>query len=729
MPPIRRLRSRKPPTPCVEDEIASLSRELGGLSLLGVKPGLEGACERGTIDQLPILLDIERPFVDTTTPSSSQPPSLVSESSQESFGPPTPPEPEILPVTPPYKESQLPPVQPYSAGFPFGVSSQTNVLRPRQQSYVDVQRTSSVYNGSRRGQAYATSSSKRPAPGNLILEDPLNQPKKAFPSPILSPRKQTVAELLEEKLRFRREQQSPPPRGDARSNERLSSRTIQERPIRPKMHIDLESPPLINSRKPTNSPGLRSPAVQYISEVSPPSSSYRSAVSRPTPGYEKRTSSPPAASLSPRKDYKGGYKDDYFFQTKSPVKKLRHSSQSPPRSWDTATSSSNRRTVTFVDEPQSPREKPIQPIELRRQDIPSSRPIRPESPPKRMSAQPVDVSSIVLRPCPRATPAAGHQDWYTISGLNHLNICPSCMNQIGSSRFRDYFVPSLPNLRGKIHCSFSEPWTRLAWIQTLKKGYNNLDMLDEITRPSRIECPGRKFSAENWYRIIDHQTGMNVPRFAACAACVRNLQLLMPPLRQSFSRQPTVQEKICDFAIDSPRFVQYLDLLDSAANHCEYKRLWSPDIDKFIDYVERKCSLRDCRRDRLVLGTWHYIPNLPEFTVCEDCYDDAVRPLVTVNKPIAKMMANAPRLLQGSGPNRCREASCQLYSPRMRALFRDAVLDDDFWTLESVALRRFNAEQRFREKEERLLLVEETDRGFGWEEEWHRNREEWKKHE
>ncbi|QKX58479.1 uncharacterized protein TRUGW13939_05603 [Talaromyces rugulosus] len=723
MPPIRRLRSRKPPRPCVEDELESLSRELGGLSLLGEKPGWEGACERGAVDQLPILLDIEKPFVDTT-PSSSQPPSLVSESSQESFGPPTPPEPEVLPVTSPYKGSQLPPVQPYSAGFPFGHSSLVNVPRPKQQNYADNERANSSHYGSRQGQTCATSSSARSAPHNSRYEDPINQTKKVFPQSIMSPRKQTVAELLEEKLRLRREQQSSPPHSDTRYDERLSPRITPERPIRPKMHIDLTSLPLVNPRPSSNSPNLESPAVQYISEPSPPSSPYRSIVSRPTPGYEKRKPSPTVAALPPKQ----GYKQDYFSQAKSPVKKLRHSSQSPPRSGDSATGGFNKRAVTFV-EPRSPRNKPVQPVEFHRQDSPSSRPLRPESPPKRTSAQPVDVSSLVLRPCPRATPAAGYQDWYTMSGLTHLNICPSCMNQIGSSRFRDYFVPSLPNLRAKIHCSFSEPWTRLAWIQTLKKGYNNLDMLYEITRPSRIECPGRKLSAQNWYRVIDHQTGMNVPRFAACAACVRNLQLLMPPLRQSFSCQPTVQEKLCDFAIDSPRFVQYLDLLDSAANHCEYNRLWSPEIDRFIDYVERKCSLRDCRRDRLVLGTWHYIPNLPEFTVCEDCYDDVVRPLGVVHKPIAKMMANPPRLLPGSGPNRCREASCQLYSPRMRAQFRDAVLDDDYRGLESVALRRFDAEQRFREKEERLLLIEETNRGSSWQEEWHRNREEWKKHE
>ena len=194
--------------------------------------------------------------------------------------------------------------------------------------------------------------------------------------------------------------------------------------------------------------------------------------------------------------------------------------------------------------------------------------------------------------------------------------------------------------------------------------------------------------------------------------------------------QPSLQEKFCDLAVDSPRFVQYVDILDAAATQCENERYKYPDNGKFIDYFERKCNLRDCRRQRAILGTWHYIPELPEFTVCEDCYDDVVRPLaLAAQKTLARRFANPPRLLPGSGPSRCREASCQLYSPRMRAKFRDAVLDNDFRMLESCALKRFDAELRFRDREDQLLRVPEVERGWWWEDEWRRNLETWRFYE
>jgi hypothetical protein len=42
----------------------------------------------------------------------------------------------------------------------------------------------------------------------------------------------------------------------------------------------------------------------------------------------------------------------------------------------------------------------------------------------------------------------------------------------------------------------------------------------------------------------------------------------------------------------------------------------------------------------------------------------------------------------------------------MRAKFRDAVAKDDFAGLKSVALRRFEAEQRFKDRRGELLVAE-----------------------
>lgn len=97
------------------------------------------------------------------------------------------------------------------------------------------------------------------------------------------------------------------------------------------------------------------------------------------------------------------------------------------------------------------------------------------------------------------------------------------------------------------------------------------------------------------------------------------------------------------------------------------------------------------------------------------------------NYPIARMFSTRPQLLPGDGLYGCREASCQLYSPRMRVRFRDAVLRDSFLLLEQVALTRYNAERKFRER--KLELLDEDRRGFDRDAELRVNGEEWRKWE
>lgn len=182
-----------------------------------------------------------------------------------------------------------------------------------------------------------------------------------------------------------------------------------------------------------------------------------------------------------------------------------------------------------------------------------------------------------LLPCPRSVPVAGYHDWHSLSGLAHLKLCPLCTRQISGSRFRDRLVPALAlsKSRGqKTHCSFSEPWTRLAWMQTLKKGLGSLVMLDQITRPfpASTPCPGRVLDDQYWYRVVDSSTGMYLPRFNICSTCARNLKTLMPWLRNTFKRSTSKQQRVCDLVPESPRFIQYIDLLDLAANRADAAR-------------------------------------------------------------------------------------------------------------------------------------------------------------
>lgn len=92
----RSVRFRWPPVPCVEEEPASLARELHGLSKLSEKPGVEGTCRRGTVDQYPVILAPDSPLpTPTTPPSDLATPGLGNVSSDDSSSGPRTPSPQV----------------------------------------------------------------------------------------------------------------------------------------------------------------------------------------------------------------------------------------------------------------------------------------------------------------------------------------------------------------------------------------------------------------------------------------------------------------------------------------------------------------------------------------------------------------------------------------------------------------------------------------------------------
>ncbi|KAH1493654.1 hypothetical protein LV164_005387 [Aspergillus fumigatus] len=764
MPRFGRKRSQWPPPPMVEDEAISLSRELHGMSILGEKPGVEGVRARGTIDQYPVILDA--PISESAKPKQYGLDECSREisSSDDSAGPATPPErfvqdplirvaddsqefhltaptvPVTLPVketrpqTKPRKEDRQPPriFQDTSSSRQGTEPSQT-IPKPQSRTgktSIDVKattqiptrnpervsvpvrngqgslgmpvekttsaavpkRSGSVRDGRRQspgetqqprssaGYVSASAANKAPMdPGNAHQEPPSQTSKRAHAVPsMVPPTRSGLAERLEEKLRQRQ-----------KVRESGSSSQPSELPL----------------GRPTGPTEPSSSEPPRACRCNAPPETVPGATSR---GTRSRALSTPAkpAPAAPRSDEVDPFPASLRTATLEPV---------PPVS----SQSTTKRTVSFYGEQEHGQERE------------KSRSSRRQSPSKAVVRQPSpEEAGPCLLPCPRSVPVTGYQDWYTIKGLEHLDICPSCTKQMRNSRFQDLFIPSLPVPRGQmVRCSMSEPWTRLAWMQTIKKQYENLDMLQQITRPppGSKPCTGRIISDQFWYRIIDPETGMYLPKFNVCAACIRNLRILMPQHRETFTRSATMQEQVCDFVADSPRFVQYIDLLDIAANRAELERSPRPDMTAFLAYARRKVVLRDCRRDRPVLGTWYYMPQLPEFTVCEDCYDDVVWPLVKANKPIARQFLTRMRLAPGDAPTRCREASCQLYSPRIRAKFRDAVQRNDLAYLKLIALKRYDVEQHIRERREELL--EEESKGYDCDAELRKTLLEWRRWE
>ena len=748
----RRMRCRWPPSPSVEDEAVSLSRELHGLFYLEGQSGFEGACARGAIDQLPVLVTLDN----ASPPPLSQPTESIS--SDESNGPPTPQpdamkEPDFRSLGEPFPmaESLMSSEKPH---LPSRRSSKKATSRPRRSSsqlstsrYVDyipatydepevvkyfspkLSRSKKIGSASpsrvssrERSPATTTGSATPSRSGSTrsTRSHTLSSAEKRSPSTSSHRSTRSTSSAVVPTA-----SQSSPRHERRRTQSRLAeipppAPEIDDMPEsqekqRGRVHALRREHNVKSSSVPRSSKHITNNAVVSRTSSGSPS---RSLVLTRT-----RTPSNPSDDSDSDASYATAPVSASRPVSVRRVSTEAHSRHASPASRSGSCHSKSRKKRTSPER-NAEHEKALVPVS--RHSSPSQRNTR--------SSSPRNVGPRLL-PCPRSVPVSGYRDWYTISGLSHLNICPSCRKQMSTSKFKDSLVPALPKSRGQeIRCSFSEPWARLAWLQTIKKGLDDLTLLYQVTQPfpASNPCPGRSVSSQYWYRVVDTNTGMCLPRFSACSTCARNIKTLMPSLRDTFKRSTTKQEQVCDMTTDSPRFIQYIDLLDAAENRAEFseddEESANPDISEFLAYARRKQLLRDCRRDRQSLSTWHYMPELPEMTVCEDCYDDVVWPLARANKPIACSFNSSLRLLPGKDrASRCREASCQLYSPRIRAKFRQAVMKNDMAYLEFVALRRFDAEQEYHARREELL--EEEKMGYDCDSELTEITEEWRRWE
>jgi hypothetical protein len=234
---------------------------------------------------------------------------------------------------------------------------------------------------------------------------------------------------------------------------------------------------------------------------------------------------------------------------------------------------------------------------------------------------------------------------------------------------------------------------RLAWLLTIKQRRQDIDLIYKLADIADLErlCPGdREVSTErmSWHGIADQRDGLHVANFAVCSADVKNLEALFPSVRGYFTRLPAsssygVEKHTCSLRTTSRRFPKYLDLLvalDADAQSTGQR----PNMSRFIKMARENAFRGECARNKaFVRKPWHFIPHLPEFTVCEECYNECVWPQSgalprSVNKSI--QLVPGEDLELGS--------SCALYSARMRRVWDVSVKEEDFKYLERKVLER-----------------------------------------
>jgi hypothetical protein len=305
--------------------------------------------------------------------------------------------------------------------------------------------------------------------------------------------------------------------------------------------------------------------------------------------------------------------------------------------------------------------------------------------------------------CPRSRPVAGLRDWYTIRDMSFLSFCPTCMSFLGSTRFRDHFIPSHgKDPRQPTACAMSYPWLRIAWLQSVKQDRKDLGVVWSIACGPPAEtkmCAGSKSDIRRWYHLVDPRTKKPVDNFDICSACVRNIDLIFPKLKFAVFDRPQDKkevEKICNMNTFSRHFYPVMAELERLSDRSK-ETVRHRDFQDFVDYIRRISRIRQCVRDTLLATqSWHFHSELPEFTICEECYEEVVWPLR--DRPIARDISKTLKLVPSIRKSSMLPGtSCQLYSDRMRRTFRDAVNRNDFESLKSAAQYRYHTEHRLQE--------------------------------
>ncbi|KAG0648616.1 hypothetical protein D0Z07_5306 [Hyphodiscus hymeniophilus] len=316
----------------------------------------------------------------------------------------------------------------------------------------------------------------------------------------------------------------------------------------------------------------------------------------------------------------------------------------------------------------------------------------------RRYSEEIDRGAIAPLPsCPRTTFTRGRNDWLTLPQCPSFDICPSCFNStIAPTEFRHHFVQAPPRPSSmEVLCDFgSSPWYRIAWLLTLKDRRRDLKLFYGLAHIANTTppCLGKHDAVRQWHSIIDPKTRAPIQNFDVCYSCVKSIETLLPPIRGIFVRTDGHGSqglgRVCDLRFDSKRFIQYFDALETTADQADDDDE-TPDTRSLASLVRRFAMIDECQRDtELVDARWHIITQLPEFTVCEECFDEYVWPELDEGKAIPAMFNKKQQILP--------RASCQLYSERMRAVFSMAVDGNDYKLLASKARERKTVELAYR---------------------------------
>ena len=299
-----------------------------------------------------------------------------------------------------------------------------------------------------------------------------------------------------------------------------------------------------------------------------------------------------------------------------------------------------------------------------------------------------------LPECPRINPVSGKMDWLTLPRSN-FNICPECYGSVfADTEYRTHFQPMLRPTTEALSCDFgSSPWYRIAWLLILKQQAADLRLFHDMAHLMHVAketpCPEYRKSMRTWYTVKDPTSRKAVPEFTVCYQCAKTVETLLPNLSGVFvpwdsKAEPSKSTCALHFAPDRREFVLFFDVFETTAERAAANKR-TANVSDLTKNLERLTTHNACREDRPVSdGYWHYMQYLPQFTVCGDCFEDVVKPRLGDDNLIARNFYVKPQKIPVS--------TCQLYSSRMRSIFKKACQRNDPVYLEERVRERMRIE-------------------------------------
>lgn len=455
-----------------------------------------------------------------------------------------------------------------------------------------------------------------------------------------------------------------------------------------------------------------------------------------SPGTRSRPSSPSSSSPSDR------YKPANMERPSLGVRSSTHGPSSQPEETPQRPQRSRSRASSYVPEAyvavSGSRSSVLAPAS-RALDS-RSRPSAP-FPPSTVVAQP--HKPFILPLCPRPQAVAGYKDWYTLHGCSRFAICPDCRHNVFGARYSHHLISRAPEPHGeKTICDLNDPWIRIATQMIMNENHTDLELLTALAKTTAKQRPcleDKPIARHHWYRLEDDETGKHISDFNVCRHCIYSLESIFPILEgvfyESRGHHSEAKERVCSLRSDGNNFAKYIDVLDQVATEAR-KSHKDPNTAPFARLAKRFTQelgspktrtpprsignqvVPKCPRDQKLPNlSWHIHPHIPEFTICPSCHTDVVLPAVIAGHPIARAIDQLPHKVDQS-------ASCHLYSPRMRKVFKEACEDDDFEHLRHTAHKRHLLHQdileAFAEGERHPDDQEVKERAWDMWEEWKR---------